>query len=53
MLFTNLLIENNAKEILTFKLNKSSKDIKYNCNKLTTKISKKELKYINKEKSAR
>ncbi len=50
---TNLLIENNIKEILTFKLDRFSKDIKYSCSKLTTKVSKKELKYINKEKSIR
>ena len=53
MLSTNLLIKNNAKEILISKLNRSSKDIKYNCNKLTTKVSKRELKYINKEKNTR
>jgi len=52
-LSTNLLIENNIKEILTFKLDRFSKDIKYSCSKLTTKVSKKELKYINKEKSIR
>ncbi len=52
MLFANLLIENNAKEILTSKLNKSSKDIKYNYSKLATKVNKKELKYINKGKDA-
>ncbi len=53
MLSTNLLIENNTKEILTSKLNRSSEDIKYNYSKLTTKVSKRELKYINKEKSTR
>ena len=53
MLFTNFLIKNNAKEILISKLIKSLKDIKYNCSKLTTKISKKELKYINKKESTK
>ncbi len=53
MLSTNFLIKNDTKEILIFKLNKSSKGIKYSCYKLTTKVSKKELKYINKEKSIR
>jgi len=52
-LFTNLLIENNIKEILISKLNRFSKDIKYSCSKLTTKVSKKKLKYINKEKSTK
>jgi len=52
-LSTNLLIKNNAKEILTSKLNRFLEDIKYSCSKLTTKVSKKELKYINKEKSTR
>jgi len=51
LLFTNLLIKNNPKEILIFKLNRFLKDIKYNCSKLTIKVSKKELKYINKEKN--
>jgi len=51
LLFTNLLIENNIKEILTSKLNKSLENIKYSYSKLTTKISKRELKYINKKKS--
>ncbi len=50
---TNLLIENNIKEILIFKLDRFLKDIKYNCSKLTTKVSKRELKYINKEKNTR
>ncbi len=50
MLFTNRLIENNIKEILVSKLDKSSKNIKYNYSKLTIKVSKKELKYINKKK---
>ncbi len=53
MLFTNLLIKNNTKEILTFKLNRSLKNIKYNCSKLITKVNKKELKYINKKNSIR
>jgi len=52
-LSTNLLIENNIKEILIFKLDRFLKDIKYNCSKLTTKVSKRELKYINKEKNTR
>ncbi len=50
---TNLLIKNNTKEILISKLNRFLEDIKYNYNKLTIKISKKELKYINKKKNAR
>jgi len=50
---TNLLIENDAKEILTSKLDRSLEDIKHNCSKLTIKVSKRELKCINKEKSAR
>ncbi len=53
MLSTDFLIENNTKEILTSKLDRSWKAIKYNCNKLITKISKKELKYINKKKNIR
>jgi len=53
LLFTNFLIKNDAKEILTFKLNKFLKDIKYNCSKLTTKINKKELKFVNKKKNVR
>ena len=50
---TNLSIENNIKKILISKLNKSLKDIKYNCSKLAIKVNKRELKYINKEKSAK
>ncbi len=53
MLSTNLLIENNTKEILTSKLNRFSKDIKYSYSKLIIKVSKRELKYINKEKNTR
>jgi len=53
LLSTNLLIENNAKEILTFKLNRSLEDIKSCCSKLTIKISKRKLKYINKEKNTK
>jgi len=52
-LSTNLSIENNTKEILTSKLDRSSKDIKYSCSKLAIKVSKKELKYINKRKNTR
>jgi len=52
-LFINLLIENNAKEILTSKLNKSLENIKYSCSKLITKVSKRQLKYINKKKNTR
>jgi len=53
LLFINFLIKNNAKEILTSKLNKSLENIKYNCSKLTTKVSKRQLKYINKKKNTR
>ena len=53
MPLTNLLIENDAKGILASKLNRSSKDIKYSCSKLTTKVSKRELKCVNKEESAK
>jgi len=53
LLFTNFLIENNTKEILTSKLNRFLENIKYSCNKLTTKINKRELKYIDKKKSTR
>ncbi len=53
MLFTNFLIENNTKEILTSKLDRSLENIKYSCSKLTIKISKRELKYINKEKNTK
>jgi len=53
LLFTNFSIENNTKEILTFKLDRSLENIKYNCNKLTTKVNKRELKCINKKKSVK
>jgi len=53
LLFTNFLIKNNTKEILISKLNRFLKNIKYNYSKLTTKVNKKKLKYINKKKSIR
>ena len=53
MLSTNLLIENNIKEILISKLDRFLEDIKNSCSKLIIKVNKKELKYINKEKNAR
>ncbi len=53
MLSINFLIENNTKEILTSKLNRFLEDIKYSYYKLTTKVSKRELKYINKKKNTK